>query len=926
MKNHVILVFLVLFNVRETLAIPNFNDALFTKTSLLSYIERDEMKTKNRIHCTIETDLSKQELKERSYQVQSKITNFATLLTDIDELENLYRDSAVKRVLFLQKDEPLLDESTSNKMNGVNYVGCNADFLQSIGLDGTGVIIGILDYVPLNWKHEDFFTTSWESNDLRILEIWDQRNDTGPHPDGFDYGTLFTKADLMANNGPAITAGDHGTQCTGIAAGDGSGSGIGNPRMGMAPKAEIIYVRKIGYSEDTIDALAYFEQKATEFGKPIVVSFSGGTRYGITDGSDPSSIALAEFGGEGRIAVIAAGNYYSTTKHAQSSTTFGSPTTDLTYQITAYTNSGTGQFDDFIDTIFYFRYGDNFDISVTDPFGQVYTHLINAEDAYFNTDYGRLYILRNDYPSIEVVITDEVGTVTTGDIWTIGLSCPDETYDDMGGTWSAWFYEKNITANFTNYGTGENTLNIYAAGGNSLSVGAHVKTNGALYSLSSSGFTIDGRIKPDITAPTSAVTTNNSGTNTYSSLGATSGAAPHAAGLAALLYQLYPSYSPEDIIPLFHSSAWGDNYTNLWGSLPNIRYGYGKMNAPGVYQQTAIANSIQNVNIDNQIYLFDETGVEIKFTGLAGSQSISVSKFGQAPWNHDISENYISNYRWVLTGTGFDSATLYFDIAQLSGISNPHSVNIFRRTNEGNGSFGTALVTSVENNYIVVTVDEFSEFVLAGNDNPLPVTLAYFNATFHNGTGILQWQTYSETNNAGWNMYRNTGFDSFQNAETINIDGLIPGAGTSFTQYDYQFSDSSGLLENTTCYYWLESISYAGESTVYAPVSLFIPDDYEMVSPEITFHGLQQNYPNPFNPETIISFSLNSDTYGELSIYNIKGEKVLTLYQGEILADKLYKMSWNGLDKNKKKVASSIYFYQLKTNHFNQTKKMMILK
>ncbi len=96
-----------------------------------------------------------------------------------------------------------------------------------------------------------------------------------------------------------------------------------------------------------------------------------------------------------------------------------------------------------------------------------------------------MYVIRSEYPSIEVVITDEVGTITAGDNWAVGLSCPDGTYDDMGGTWSAWMYENNITANFTNYGTGENTLNVYASGDKSLSVAAHSKSTGSLYGGSS---------------------------------------------------------------------------------------------------------------------------------------------------------------------------------------------------------------------------------------------------------------------------------------------------------------------------------------------------------------------------------------------------------------------------------------------------------
>ncbi|MDO9577793.1 MAG: hypothetical protein Q7J16_07910 [Candidatus Cloacimonadales bacterium] len=79
----------------------------------------------------------------------------------------------------------MLDQSTSDLMNCDNFVGCNADAVQAAGIDGTGVIVGILDYYPLNWKHEDFYTIGWNTDDLRILYIWNQQDDSGTHPAGF---------------------------------------------------------------------------------------------------------------------------------------------------------------------------------------------------------------------------------------------------------------------------------------------------------------------------------------------------------------------------------------------------------------------------------------------------------------------------------------------------------------------------------------------------------------------------------------------------------------------------------------------------------------------------------------------------------------------------------------------------------------------
>lgn len=88
---------------------------------------------------------------------------------------------------------------------------------------------------------------------------------------------------------------------------------------------------------------------------------------------------------------------------------------------------------------------------------------------------------------------------------------------------------------------------------------------------------------------------------------------------------------------------------------------------------------------------------------------------------------------------------------------------------------------------------------------------------------------------------------------------------------------------------------------------------------------LNGNYPNPFNPTTTISFSLPSEQKIELTIYNIKVQKVKTLYSGT--ADEgEHTVIWEGKDTNNKLVSSGIYFYKLKTNNKELTRKMLMMK
>ncbi|MBN2412220.1 S8 family serine peptidase [candidate division KSB1 bacterium] len=89
--------------------------------------------------------------------------------------------------------------------------------------------------------------------------------------------------------------------------------------------------------------------------------------------------------------------------------------------------------------------------------------------------------------------------------------------------------------------------------------------------------------------------------------------------------------------------------------------------------------------------------------------------------------------------------------------------------------------------------------------------------------------------------------------------------------------------------------------------------------------ALLNNYPNPFNPETRIRYELAKISHVTLTVYNILGQKVVTLVDQNQHAG-YYTTRWNGKDAYGLPVASGIYLYQLKTDHFVDVKKMYLLK
>jgi hypothetical protein len=94
--------------------------------------------------------------------------------------------------------------------------------------------------------------------------------------------------------------------------------------------------------------------------------------------------------------------------------------------------------------------------------------------------------------------------------------------------------------------------------------------------------------------------------------------------------------------------------------------------------------------------------------------------------------------------------------------------------------------------------------------------------------------------------------------------------------------------------------------------------------------ALNQNYPNPFNPSTTVTFDLGfldgPSQRASVKIYNLLGQEVRTLYNGESGIGH-YELLWRGIDQRGVPVASGIYFVRLMTDSgFHATKKMLLVR
>jgi len=112
------------------------------------------------------------------------------------------------------------------------------------------------------------------------------------------------------------------------------------------------------------------------------------------------------------------------------------------------------------------------------------------------------------------------------------------------------------------------------------------------------------------------------------------------------------------------------------------------------------------------------------------------------------------------------------------------------------------------------------------------------------------------------------------------------------------------------------SVLIGKEEFVHSELSKVIPTEFDLLN----------NYPNPFNPTTTIPVVIPEKRNIKVEVYNILGEKVSELYNGE-LGPGIHYMEWNGKDERNTSLSSGVYFYLLRMeNSKNISRKMVLMK
>ncbi len=501
---------------------------------------------------------------------------------------------------------------------------------QQYNLDGEGVIVAMIER-GIDYTHPDFID---EDGKTRIAYIYDMLNPAGANAPGNPYGigTIYTRAQIDAALAAGTPLGStdrygHGTACTGIAAGDGSAM-PGAPYRGAAPGATIISVKvnhdyfpatgsiagQAGvYNPAYIPpAIQFVKDKSIELGLPVAVLMNLGSIGGPTDGSSEICRAMEAFGdAPGRVFICGSGDDGGNDNRAADTLAQG----EVSELMIKKANAGNLRLE------VWYSGDDRLGVSVIRPngssIGTLITPATNTTIAQFAAT-GVTYYHRgsevdfvgsdNGQRQIMIDISADTGTYI---VRLTGNTIVDGTY--FASLNPSVFYNQN---RFLNHIYPKASINDFASAFNIIVPTDYVYdttyidldniprarggqgARGDIWIGSSEGPTLDGRIGVDIAVPGELSVGAYSPDTYYSQFrfnmmqgsnglyglqNAVSGAAPTLLGFVALMLQVNPNLTTEQIRTILHETARTDAFT---GATPNVTWGYGKLDALAAIEAT----------------------------------------------------------------------------------------------------------------------------------------------------------------------------------------------------------------------------------------------------------------------------------------------------------------------------------------------------
>ncbi|WP_310603302.1 S8 family peptidase [Anaerosporobacter sp.] len=470
-----------------------------------------------------------------------------------------------------------------------------------LALYGQGILVGVID-TGVDYLHPTF---CYADNSSKIMSIWDQSIQGESIPEGFTFGTEFTREEinvaLQSPNPleivPSIDEDGHGTAMASIIVGN---QDLGNSFSGVVPEAELVVVKlkqakqnlrklfcipeeAMAFEEsDIMLGVRYVLSVAQRCGKPVAICMGLGSSQGGHDGRGALSSYLNYIAQLSRAGVaVSAGNEGNRRRHY-----YGSVTEAIQYKdFELLIDSRDSEFalEIWADT------PSRLAIVITAPTGET-TQLIypkigicNRYDFVFNQTRVWVNNIIFEEETGDPLILVRFQNPMQG-IWRFRV----QSIERESASFHAWLPSEYLISRGTYFLESDPNTTITSPGNgiHSLTVTAYNQETDSILIGSSRGYSRIGGIKPDIAAPGYQLTCALPN-GKYGSLTGTGAAAAHTAGVIAIILEWavprenYPSITGNNINHLIIRGAQRDkDYV-----YPNNIWGYGKINVSGVFER-----------------------------------------------------------------------------------------------------------------------------------------------------------------------------------------------------------------------------------------------------------------------------------------------------------------------------------------------------
>ncbi len=232
-------------------------------------------------------------------------------------------------------------------------------------------------------------------------------------------------------------------------------------------------------------------------------------------------------------------------------------------------------------------------------------------------------------------------------------------------------------------------------------------------------------------------------------------------------------------------------------------------------------------------------------------------------------------------------------------------------------------------------------WVYPGQQDSIFVWGVYMNGP---GNGTANWQPWDPTGLAPYRMYDDGTHGDMTAGDSIySYQHLFSPDSSDIIGQEFKFGIRAGDNEGGNTGYGLNHFQNINESQP----QFTIQSDFGSINPNFYWRWdfathtvgidnpgdvsviktptLQRNYPNPFNPVTTISFTLPKIMDVQLAVYDVLGRKVRTLIDGKQQVG-AHVVQWSGTNDHGVQVGSGIYYYRLKTENYDRTMKMVLVK